>query len=63
MIPSCAAVRQVILDQVGKLVVHELDLGLVDADHERCQADAGLAVPPLQPEHAAAHQVEQLLAG
>ena len=61
--PLCAAMRQVIFDEMGKLVVHEFQLGFVDSDNEGRQPDARSSILFFEPKHAAPHQVKELFAG
>ena len=55
MIPSAPPLRQIIFDEMGELVVHEFQLGFVDADDEGRQPDARSSILLLEPEHAAPH--------
>jgi hypothetical protein len=56
-------VRQVILDEMGELMVHEFQLGFVNADDEGRQPDAWSSILLIEPEHASPHKFEKLPAG
>ncbi|MEW6223111.1 MAG: hypothetical protein AB1627_00640 [Chloroflexota bacterium] len=57
--PPGTAAGEVVLHEVGQLMVHQLGLRLVQADDEGRQPDADLPVPLVQPDDAPPDQLEQ----
>ena len=58
--PLGAAPGEVVLHQVGQVLVHRRrGLRLVEADHEGRQPEAGPPILPVQPDQAATDQLEQ----